>query len=78
MAFQFQGEQICSGCAHKYEWVTTQLERNDFVNGLRDRMWKNVKKCTQINQTSRYSIEIACPQCGKRELIEKEKCELPQ
>ena len=73
MAFQFQGEQICSRCGHKYEWVITKHERNEVIIGRMNRMCKNVKRCTRINQTNRYNIEIGCPQCGKRELVEKEK-----
>ena len=70
MAYQFSGEQICSRCGHKYQWVTTQLERGEVVTGFMDKMWHNVKNCTRINQTNRYCIEIGCPECAKREFVE--------
>ena len=73
MSFQFQGEQICSRCGHKYEWVTTLHDKDEVVVGIMDRMWHNVKNCTQINQTNRYCIEVGCPECGKREFIEKNR-----
>lgn len=71
MAFQFRGEQTCSRCGHRYEWITTQVEENEVVTGSMDKMWKNVKSCTFIKQINRYSIEIECPKCWKRELVEK-------
>lgn len=73
MAFQFRGEQKCTGCGCTYEWVTTQKEKGDFVIGLMDLTCKNVKRCTRVNQTNLYNIEIGCPECGKRELIKEEK-----
>ena len=73
MAYQFKGEQICSQCGHKYEWVTLQTEKNEAVTGFTDGMWKNVKDCTRINQTNLYSIEIGSPKCGKREFVERER-----
>ena len=71
MAFQFQGEQTCSRCGHVYKWVTTQHGKGEVVAGIVNQMWCNVKKCTQINQTNCYCIELDCPKCGKREFIEK-------
>lgn len=73
MAFQFQGEQICSRCGNKYQWVTTQLEKNEVITGFMDQMWRNVKNCNRISHTDPYSIELSCPECGGREFVEKER-----
>lgn len=70
MAYQFHGEQVCSKCGHKYEWVTTQPEHGEVVTGAMNQMWRNVKNCIRINQTNHYSIEIECPNCWHRDHVE--------
>lgn len=53
--------------------MTTLHDKDEVVVGIMDRMWHNVKNCTQINQSNRYCIEVGCPECGKREFIEKNR-----
>lgn len=70
MAFQFKGEQVCSGCGHKYEWKFTQPERGEAVFLSYNPTKSNVKNCTRINMTNHYCVEIGCPECGKRDFVE--------
>ena len=72
MAFQFQGEQVCSRCGHRYEWMTTPgVESGEIVFYKFDSKTNNVKNCTRINNTNRYCIEVKCPECGKGDYIEE-------
>ena len=42
----------------------------EYVSFRMDLTKSNVKSCTRINMTNRYSVEIGCPECGKREFVE--------
>lgn len=71
MAFQFNGEQVCSRCGHKYEWMTIpRPDHGEYVSFRMDLTKSNVKNCTRINQTNHYCVEIGCPECGKRDFVE--------
>lgn len=72
--FQLKDKQVCSRCGNQYEWIWTENESHgDCFFGRWDKLRKNVKKFTRINNTNRYSIELECPDCGKREFIERSK-----
>lgn len=72
--FQLKDNQVCSRCGNQYGWIWTELERHgDNYWGRLDEQRKNVKNCTRINNTDRYSLELECPDCGRREIIERSR-----
>ena len=71
---QLKDKQVCIHCGNPYIWVWTENEgHGEGFFGRCDELRKNVKNCTRINNTNRYSINVECPNCGKREFIERFK-----
>lgn len=70
--FQLKDKQVCSRCGNQYVWIWTENESHgEGFFGRLDELRKNVKNFKRINNTNRYSIELECPDCGKRDLIER-------
>lgn len=71
MAIRFQDKHTCSRCEHTYDWWCTIPDENGMVFGRWDNLIKNVKDYTKLIEKGHYSIKLECPECGRRDFVEK-------